>query len=1245
MNSKRLSQKKFLILVAVFIFAFLSVNTNAQSGTTSISGTVFDTQGQVVFGAAVALFNAEKGFVRNAVTGDNGAFTFSGIQPGIYRLEVEAEGFKKFSRNETRAFVDSPTEISVVLEVGTVSEVVNVPSDSAEATLNSQDATVGNPFNEHQVTQLPTEARNITNLLTLQPGVTRFGYVAGGRSDQASITLDGVAVNEAVTNDIFSPILRLNSEAIEEFRVTIANPNASQGRSSGAQISLVTKSGTNRLRGALFLNGRRTAWTANDFFNNKAGTERPKLDKNVFGGAIGGPIWHNRAFFFYSFEGERTTKGEPVNRIVPLPSLGQGIVRFRQSNGQISSLDCSQIATLADFRNTQGCNPNALAVFADAAVRYPANNFGIGDSAADAQLNTAGFRFNSNNKIKNNSHVLRLDFNINRAQQSFFRFNYINDTETSPPQFPDTPVPSVWQHPYGFVAGHSWTISKNTFNNFRYGLTRNSKTSFGDSTNNAISFNGIYSPRLFNRTLSPTDSVYNFTDDISRVWKSHTFQFGTNVRFVRSRIQTFFAAFDTAAVDASLYQNGANSLTAPLIGLGYKFAQPQSIQNALAAVIGRYSGYTSRLTFLRDSSPQPAGTPKNREFRTEEYDFYVQDIWKLSRNLKITAGLRYGLSRPIYEKSGYEVKPNISLSEYFERRAAGAANGAPYNQPIVLDLSGPANDKSPLYKWDKNNFQPRFAIAWSPDFGRRENKILGWLFGKNGESVIRGGFAVTNDYLAGIIAGKYESQNTLGFTANSQVRNFYNLLNVGPRFNGFDQNIRTLPNLQLPVGNLTFPLQPRTSSLTSNETGFDENLSAPINYSWNLTYERALPAGLVVSISYLERKARNLLQARDAAAIADFVDTQSGMDWFSAATQLEIQRQQGVPIAQIQQIPYFANLFPADLATRLNLNCPSNYNQTQAVYSLVFRGKDGCGPGMDWTNAQLRLSLLSSRFGSEHIFYQPQFGSYAAWSSIGKSDYRGLTFSVRQRLGTRLTMDFNYTFSRSSDDGSALQNTNGNVFARAGFIINPFRQEDMYAASDFDMRHIVNANAIFKLPFGRGERLFANLSKFGDLFFGGWQLTGIFRYNSGLPISAPIDYGAATNRSVKSYTTRVADVRTCPTRGGSLFGCNTLEAYRSFRNAYPGETGERNIFRLPSYLVIDAGLSKTFNLPLENHKLQFRWEVFNVTNTQKMGSINNADYTVNLDPQNAALTPPNFANFTTIQGSPRSVQFVLRYSF
>lgn len=164
---------KSLPLILLTVFVLFTKSTFPQSGTTSISGTVFDQQKQIIVGATVKLSNIEKGLSRTATTNDNGAFSFPVIQPGVYRLEVEMRGFKKFITTDLRALVDTPVEVSVVLQAGDVRETVNVQSNTAEALINTQDATIGNPFNSYQVTQLPTEARDVINLLTLQPGVTR----------------------------------------------------------------------------------------------------------------------------------------------------------------------------------------------------------------------------------------------------------------------------------------------------------------------------------------------------------------------------------------------------------------------------------------------------------------------------------------------------------------------------------------------------------------------------------------------------------------------------------------------------------------------------------------------------------------------------------------------------------------------------------------------------------------------------------------------------------------------------------------------------------------------------------------------------------------------------------------------------------------------------------------------------------------------------------------------------------------
>ena len=173
-----------------------------------------------------------------------------------------------------------------------------------------------------------------------------------------------------------------------------------------------------------------------------------------------------------------------------------------------------------------------------------------------------------------------------------------------------------------------------------------------------------------------------------------------------------------------------------------------------------------------------------------------------------------------------------------------------------------------------------------------------------------------------------------------------------------------------------------------------------------------------------------------------------------------------------------------------------------------------------------------------------------------------------------------------------------------------------------------------------------------DAVIGGWQLSGIFRWNTGLPVSAPIDDARwATNFQVQSFTTQIAPVPTCVTRFpvAKLFGCDTVAAYQSFRNAYPGETGQRNVFRLPGFIGMDAGLSKTFTMPYnENHKLELRWEVFNVTNTQRFGARDSSrsGYGVQSDVLVRNRQPStNFSNFTGIQGTPRVMQVGLHYAF
>jgi hypothetical protein len=1270
----------------------LAANIAMAQATSAVRGTIADQQGGVLPNATVTLTSKDTGQTRSQKTTPSGNFAFDLIPPGHYMLIIDASGFRK-TEIPVEALIARPSDLGVIkLTVGAAGESITVSAENQAVQVNTQDSSLGANFIASQITQLPVEARNVLALLSLQAGVTSSGYVAGARSDQSNITLDGININDAQTNSIGSafnaavaangPVLRLNGEAVEAFRVATVSASASGGRSSGAQINLVTKSGTNQWHGSAFEYHRNTIFSANDWFNNNSGIKRPKLIRNTFGGMLSGPIKTDKLFFMYSYEGRRDASqiAAPAN-YVPLPTLGQGIVNFLGSDGAKHQLTPADIATI--FPDTGGENPAAVAALAAAATKYPANDYTFGDSSASAQYNVAAIRFNAAAPVKLNSHVARLDYNLSLTQQVFLRANVIHDHDNSgaanAPALPDGKHPGIWSHPWGMVASHTWTVRSNLINNFRYGYTRESFTQAGDSSANNDRFRFVFLPVNGIYDSSRRTPVHNFVDDLSWVKGNHTFTFGANITAMTNTTNRLGAAYDNAITNPSFYNTNLiiNSVNAYLsANRGYTVANSFSsnAENAITALLGRYSQFTASFTYGHDLQLKPVGTPSHRDFATQGYDGYAQDTWKLKPTLTVTYGIRYSLWRPVYEKNGFEVQPTIPLSTYFYRRVAAANAGTSYTDPIVINLSGPVNGGPPLYNWDKTVFLPKGAVAWSPRF---EKGFWSKLFGENGQSVLRGGFAVTNDYIGPAIATFFDQANQLGFNAKYTTgANTFNVgcgqwvvagnasryasgctPNVGPLFTSYTGDVRSFPGVVLQQ-NLVFPQQkPFKKYPGLIESSLDSVMQTPRNYVWSFTYERELPKGGLIQLSYLGRLGRHLLAQRDVGHQMDLVDPKSRMDWYTAATILEKARQAGTNISQFQAnpIPYFENEF-ATLAASWGYP-----NATMAVYDDACawsNTKNTCtgGNANDWTTTMQDIEPYWTFGvpGNSHPFYQPQYGDYNSWTTIGNSTYHALAVSFRQRLKD-VTLDVNYTYSHSLDDASGLQSAGG--FSSSALVLNPLRQHDMYASSDFDMKHIVNVSSVVQLPFGRGKLFAGSANGVEDAIIGGWQLSNIFRWNTGLPLGTPIDSNTwATNYENQAETTMINSVPIsgCVSRGGkgvvpNFFGaCNITQMYQSFRNAYPGETGGRNVLRYPGYIDMDMGLGKTWKMPYkEGHELQFRAEVFNISNTQHFTGVGGRSGWGVLPSQIGANKIPAsvFANLQSIQGTPRVMQFGLRYSF
>ena len=314
---------------------------------------------------------------------------------------------------------------------------------------------------------------------------------------------------------------------------------------------------------------------------------------------------------------------------------------------------------------------------------------------------------------------------------------------------------------------------------------------------------------------------------------------------------------------------------------------------------------------------------------------------------------------------------------------------------------------------------------------------------------------------------------------------------------------------------------------------------------------------------------------------------------------------------------------------------------SQSAYRRVAQRAVGGRNTNDYTFVQLLWDDGLGAGGASNLFIHPQYATFAAYSTLGSSFYNGLQFSIRKRLEHGLSFDINYTYSHSVDDASGNEASGGITGVN---ILNPLRLAENRASSDFDARHIVNANYTFELPFGKGRKFLSNSGRAVDWILGGWQLTGIYRWNTGFPIGQPFDDGRwATNWNVQSnlialsrLQTRVTDVNGSP----NLFA-NPTTFYQSYRNARPGEAGDRNILREPNFIQMDAGLNKSFHIT-ENQKITVRFEGFNISNTQRLTSV--ASFRAGLDPS-LGTPPSDFGRLTAIQGTPRVFQFAFRYEF
>ncbi|MGA8216124.1 MAG: carboxypeptidase-like regulatory domain-containing protein [Candidatus Sulfotelmatobacter sp.] len=1302
--------KRSLFGVFVLLFSFSPFLLGQEVA--SLTGVVTDTTGAVVGGASVRLIDTKTNSSYQTETNSVGAYTFPKVLPGPgYKLTFSKDGFSSVTVSGIYLAVGAAHTQNAQMQVGKVSQTVEVNGEGSSVTLNTSDTTVGNNFDMQLVHELPVLVRdNPTALLIYEPGVVvasgaddpngnRVGSVTGARADQGSYSLDGLDITDYAIGQPYATVGQAPVDSIQEFRGETANTLSSEGRGSGAQVELVTKSGTNKWHGSASEYIRNTVTEANSWFNDFNDVAKPTLIRNQFGASIGGPIRKDKLFFFFDYEGRRDASQTPVEWTVPLDSFRNGMLSYINSSSPnctaasrqntqpscITSLTSAQVQTLEDTQTPGVTFPGQdAALFSYINTRYPAaNDVTIGGDG----VNTGGFRTNIHTPETINLYVSRIDYNISDKMKLFGRVTIRRETDAdnfnfaAPAFLPSDPLTRVAvSNDYAYVIGHTWTIKSNMVNQFIYGETRQrfstpslfnpiGNTDYNNAANGSL-FGDISAPYLSQSAQFRHIPVPVFRDDYTYVRGGHTFQAGATFKPI-TVLSSLGNSFDTTQIGlGGFLPNLDPTVRPPDIE-----QDPNGVGNllwdqSLPFYIGRYASLSTNYNYNSHLSSLPVGSPSVRHYKADETELYLQDSWKARNDLTISYGLRYIYYSVPYETSGLEATSNLDFSQYLTSRiqagqqGAGACGGlgilpltvipsctnsmgnpvTPAGDPVAsYSLAGKANHAPGYYHPDWRDFAPRLGFAYNPSF---KDGLLGHLLGDR-KTVIRAGAGVVYDHTA-VNSLQFIQNQVAAVFVNGAITNFPTgspsstaaALAAGPFF----QKVGEVPAPGLPAPpQVTLPYTPYTNFVGSgiqNNTlndAFDSNFKAPYSEFASFGIERELPGHFQLDATLFGRFGRRLMGPADAGELVDFKDPTPGGG--------------GQLLSQA-----FAKLSAQMRSTPGVCSTTINVTEQPFLDDLVFPGATNAFVNSGFCPYLLRGDMGSSVYLMElfgympyGIGFNPQYVYDVYYTNKAASDYAGLLTTLHRKFSQGLQFDFNYTYSHSLDNLSATANS---VFGEAadfsgGVLCDPLNLRRCRGNSDFDITQQISADGVYNLPIGRGRFFASQAPGWTNQVIGGWQLSGGMTWRTGLAFTTvanafPFSFDQNVPAIFDGDNSALKDkVHIDPATGRVQLFANPAAAVGAFSEPLGFEAGSRNNLRGPHYSDVDLALNKHFPIR-EKYIVEFRAEAYNVFNHPSF-SLPGGGYGA---PGTADISnPPEFGVITGTSSTARIMQFALRLDF
>ena len=1204
-NSFRLSHSS-MTLWLILICLLTCVPAPAQGVDATINGSVKDQAGAFIAGATITLTDKATGRQTTATTNTEGYYVFQNVRPGTYSLLAELTGFKKQDVPGVKVDVGTPVTVNFELVTGGVEETVTVSASDAAVPINTTNGELSTTVRQQQINDLPLNGRNPLTLAGLQAGVSagatnRTATINGLRGTFSNLTWDGININDNFirTDSLFGDAAP-SVPGVAEF--TLTTQNAGPGDALGvAQVKLVTPRGTTHFHGSLFEYHRNDALDANSFFNNAAGVPNEKLIQNQFGFQVGGPFvlprfgeggpgtyGKDKLFFYAYYEGTIVRSDESITRTVLTDSARQGLFTYSATNGTQQTVNLLTLGGLArDPVTTSLINKTPLP-----------NDLTGGD-----RRNFARFRFNTPSGVDQHLWGFRTDYDLS-AKNTFevtfsqFHFNLPNDPFNAIGEpFPGLPGGGQRSRRPRLAVAWNWTPKSNFNNELRGGLMKNRPVFFNNETFDRgfrVTFPLISDPEQNSLEQGRKTGTYELMDNAGWAHGSHFFRFGGNYRLVK--IDPFNAGGTIPLATVGFNDVGTlNPLRTNLFPGGISTTDFNNATSILAALAGPIASMAETFNAADKSSGLIRGQINRQTYQYWNIGPYIGDTWRVRDNLTLNLGLRYEFVSVPVEKNGLLQLPVGGLESLTNPNATvDAASGG----------------GRPLFNNDANNFAPSFSFAWDPF--------------STGKTSVRGGYGIS-----------YVIDNNISTLDNAASRGFSQAITLNGTSGtlGGGVPVVPIPSFHLPQTSIeNFRQNPAFALFT-----FDPNLRVPYVQQWNVGVQHEILKDTVLEARYVGNRGTKLTRAIDVNqqrifANGFFQDFQRAMFNFNnCGGRVNPTAAQCANRQPLQLLPSFGAfaLNQQTFLTSVRQGEPARaldfYISNKPFFFAGFGGED---------------------FGSTQTInpYLPNPSTYVAdyVGNAAYSNYNALQVEIRRRYVNGFDFQANYTWSKSLTDFEGSQtNFQGLLDLTLGDVVEKRRANN-------DLTHVFKANSGYELPFGRGKR-WVNDGFLGTVL-GGLKLTGIFRAQSGRPISF-VSARGTLNRTGRSAQNTVDSTLTLdelqshtglffdPTTGAPLmfdpdFIANRLSL---LHNPAAGTVGSLQLTPVtgPGYWNLDMGLIKRTPIN-ENVNIEFRMEVFNVFNHT------NFFITSTALPQN--INANTFGQLTDTF-DPRIFQFALKLNF